>query len=258
MKKRGQATVFIIVGIVIVLLVILLFYIRGDITIGKLTPEQAQNVINSQVQPIKEHIGNCISEEGYFTIKSLALRGGSLNPTQFVLYNGESIQYLCTEEDGITTCVQNILTKEKIGQEISNSLQDSLPACININQFGSGLKKYDLTAGELKVNSEINDNNVKITLDYPITLLKDTAKIDIEEFTGIVNVPLGKLHDISIDVVNTKAMGEYFDTTKWMVNHNGEVLIEVKKPYPDEVYILTPQDGSGIVFNFAIEGISEI
>ena len=67
-KKRGQISVFIILGILIAAVIIFVF--RTNFVI-----KQESSV---DVEPIKEHVENCIREKGFEGIEKLEKQGGRI------------------------------------------------------------------------------------------------------------------------------------------------------------------------------------
>lgn len=251
MEKRGQATIFIIVGVVIIILVALVIFLKGEIIIGKLSPQEQQKFLTSKLEPINNQIRECIQDLGFSYVTSLGLRGGDIDPNFAALYKGENVQYLCYRDSGVGSCIQNILTIKDMQGKLNGYLEASLGGCINLESFESG--RFVISAGALAVSSEINDNNIQVVLDYPISLVSDDARANLNMFSEVLDMPLGKLHGLSIDIINSEVAGEYFDNVGYMVENRGDVIVERHKPYPDTVYVLSDRD-SGFVFQFAIEG----
>src|SRR3989344_5681690 len=135
MKKRGQATLFIILGIVLLIAIALIFFLRGNILKTSLSPEEAISLLNSKTNPIREHIEECIDNVAPPGIKTLALQGGTLRPTSYTIYNGTQVQYLCYKEPNTPTCIQNILTREDMELELNEYIKLQLATCIDLSQF---------------------------------------------------------------------------------------------------------------------------
>ena len=255
MQKRGQATIFIIIGVVVIILVMLVVFLKGEITLKPLSAEAKQNFLSSKLEPIRNHVKECITDLGASYVKALSLSGGDVNPSSFVFYKGNDVQYLCYRDGGTGSCVQNILTRKNMESEINSYLDGSLPGCINLDSFRDG--RYDISAGSIDADSEINDNNIFVSLNYPVKLISGDVKAEIDSFSEVINLPLGKLHDLSIDILNDEVSDIYCDNVGYMVDNKGEVLVERHKPYPDTVYVLTHKD-SGLVFQFGVEGIERV
>lgn len=247
MQKRGQATLFIILGIVLLIAIALIFFLRGNIDFG-LT---GGGNVNSQLAPIREHIEECIDTVAPPGIKTLALQGGTLTPNSFTLYNGTNVQYLCYKEPSTPTCIQKILTRQDMENELNDYIRFQLAQCIDLDQFDT--RRIDVTTGILTIDTNINDNNIQVNLDYPITLTSTEETATISDFSSIIRLPLGKLHDVSIEIINSETEFGFFDNIDYMVQNQGSIFVERHTPYPDEVYVLYPRDTS-IEFQVAVQG----
>jgi len=256
MQKRGQATIFIIIGIVILIAIILIFSLRGSLVAEQISPEDAREILTAQLNPIEEHIEECISQVAPEGIKNLALQGGTFTPIDYTVYNGNNVQYLCYKEPGTLTCIQKPLTRANIESQISNYVKTQIFTCLDLSQFEKD-KRFKFTRGQLNVNTHIDDNTVQVNVNYPITLLRSGVKTTIEDFSTNLRMPLGKMMDLSINIINSEIETGEFDNIDYMVRNKGEILVERHTPYPDEVYVLKARDGS-LVFQFGIEGESAI
>lgn len=256
MQKRGQATIFIIVGIVILITIILILFLRGSFIKEEISPEDARKILNSQLNPIEEQIENCISSIAPEGVKILASQGGTLTPLSYTLYNGTNVQYLCYKEPGITTCIQKPLTRSGVETQISDYVKNQIFTCLDLSQFEKD-KRFKLTTGKINVNTEINDNNVQINLNYPITLSRAGIKTTIEDFSSSLRMPLGKIIDLTSEIINSEIETGEFNNIGYMVKTKGEIIVERHTPFPDEVYVLKAKDNS-LIFQFGIEGESTI
>ena len=256
MQKRGQATVFIIIGIVILVAVFLVLFLRGGFIAEQISPEEAREVLASQVAPLEVHVEECISKVAPDGIKTLALQGGTFKPRNFRQYNGTNVEYLCYKEPGVTTCIQKPLTRANVEAEISDYVKTQIFTCLNLNQFEQG-NRFRLDTKEINVNTRIDDNRIQVNVDYPITLSRSGVETTVEEFSSNLRLPLGKLIDLTSEIINSEISTGEFDNIDYMIRNRGEIIVERHTPFPDEIYVLQTRDGS-LTFQFGIEGESKI
>ena len=108
-NKRGQVTIFIIIGILIVAGVVLFFVLRPEIDITK---EKA-------IKKPQTYIHSCIKPELEKVVNKISLQGGSLEPSPSTVYRGEKIAYLCYVDVPYYECiVQQPFLKTHIKKEI--------------------------------------------------------------------------------------------------------------------------------------------
>ena len=120
-QKQGQVTIFIIIAIVVVALAVLvyLFYpkISSALGFGSQSPSQ--------------FLQNCLEDEVEAVVLQLSARGGSVAPEHYVVYDQESIEYLCYTGENYKTCVmQKPLLQSSIEKEIIKEIRPQLDECI--------------------------------------------------------------------------------------------------------------------------------
>ena len=248
MYKRGQTTAFIILGIVIVAVVVLLLYLRGQIFFGPVTPD----TLGDRLLPLQAHVKQCIQEVGDEPIRRIGLQGGHLKLADdtFKLYDGQSVSYLCYNREKLMTCSNRMLMKSNMEEELSAAMKTELAKCLNPKSFERG---FTLTVGKLSVATSIGQDNTLVTATLPMTLKKGDVVIKEDTFTHAFNYPLGRLYKVSQDIVDTETEVGDFEQLGYMLAHRGQYVIDKKKPYPDKLYILTSKD-SDYIFQFFIQG----
>src|SRR3989344_8311419 len=97
MNKRGQVTVFVIVGIIILATVFLVFYFLGD-RINKKT--QTEIVFDqSSLEPLQDYVGDCIEKHGNEAIELVLKQGGKIDPGFYYYFKNEKVNYLCYSDN---------------------------------------------------------------------------------------------------------------------------------------------------------------
>ncbi len=245
MQKRAQVTVFVILGIVLLIILGLILYLR-NIGIGVDT-----NVfIENQKEAIQDHVESCIEQEATPILNVIALQGGTLVPTKSRLYNGYQINYLCYNQINTELCINRVLTLKSMEDEISRQLKTNIQSCLDIKQFETSNTK--ISTGNLDVSLTIGEKNILFVVDYPITILKDNTRDSITRFTKTINNPLGLLFNTAVTIIESESSFGDFDQLPYMIIYKN-VIIEKDRPFPDKVYkIKTINDP--YTFQFAIEG----
>ena len=247
MKKKGQATMFIIFGIFLLVIVLLIFFLRAQ-----LFSSQTAVSIDDQLVPLEDHIKTCISKVGEPLIQTIGKQGGYLTLIEdtYSEYGATKISYLCYNRKKDQRCYNRMLKKEEIEETLSKAIEQELPTCLNINQFKKGLQ---LTIGNKQVTTTIGEQTILVTLYLPITLKKNNLIVQKNNFTKTFNYPLGKLYDVSKEIIRAETTTGSFDTQEYMTLHKGEIHIQKKQPYPDKLYILKTRQND-YTFQFMIQG----
>ncbi len=259
MNKRGQVTVFVIIGIVLIILLLLFFFLRDRVSLG---PPSQQN-IEDQFPQIKEHIEECLTELATPRIKQMGLQGGFIDTPADTFRNQQNnkISYLCYDIKDQPYCRSRILRLEDMESELSEYLlQDLQTQCLNIAAFDK--PGYDLTRGNLDIKTTISDDNVLIEANLPIKITRGGLQAEESEYSALINVPLGRLHQASRDIVDAESITGIFDTVPYSLLKtqltSRPYVIQKLQPYPDKLYILkikdTPSENEEYIFQFFVEG----
>jgi len=259
MKKRGQVTVFVIIGIVILAAVVLFLAVRNKVYIGPANVENLQKeFIDFEVE-----IQNCLDDYGVELITQIGLHGGYLSPSKdtFRLYNDNKVSYLCYNQDKKPTCMNRMLTKTYMEKELVDKFKERMTqGCLDLKGFQKlGL---DYKFGKLDVEVDIGDDSVVVFVNMPIEISKGDVKATADKFKTNVNLPLGRLYDASRDILNAETSTGYFDTSLYSVQKTGVTskpyVLKKLQPYPDKLYILkikdVPRVDDEFVFQFFVQG----
>jgi hypothetical protein len=248
MEKRGQATIFIILGIVLVVAVILFFVLtKTEIIPPLLTPSDAA----SQIRDVDEHVTDCLQEVGIEYVNILGAQGGYLNPgpDTFRMYNDSQVSYLCWNQEGLPTCTNRLLTVSRMEEDLTDAISQGLQTCINVYDVSQDIQAEE----DWELEVDIAQENVVLTLFYPVEVAKGSDIATEDEFVQTLDVPLGNLYDVSQDIVNQHAVIGDFDPLLYMLEKLSQYTIYKNKPYPDVIYQVKEREHS-FVFQFGIQG----
>ena len=259
MNKRGQVTIFVIIGIVLIILILLLLFLKDKVYLGPATQEK----LAAQLPQIREHIEECILKVSVPRFNQIALQGGFINTPEdtFRQYQGQRVSYLCYDIEDLPFCRSRVLTKTMMEKELSELIKKDLQlTCLNLNAFNK--IGYDLTQGNLNIKTLIQDDSVLVTAKLPVKISKGALKVEESEFSTKVDVPLGRLYDSSRDIVSSEALIGVFDPLTYSLAKtqltSKPYIIQKLQPYPDKLYRLkikdTPSEDDEFIFQFFIEG----
>ena len=181
MNKRGQVTIFVILGIVILFLIFLVTVFKDTLLESKFGTQTNDDLVSTQVESIREHVEGCIEEQGYEVISALGKQGGSLNPGLSKYWYGDDISYLCyTEQYGPCYNMVPFLTSH-MEDEITDYVSENLINCVNFSSWEA--RGYEVSAGSYRVETTIGDENVIILVDYPITISRGDSVLEENRFS---------------------------------------------------------------------------
>jgi hypothetical protein len=219
MQKRGQATVFIIVGLVVVLIVVGLIVFRQELFVSQWEKEQAEAlIIPEQAEEIHTYVYACVEEVVGEGLDLLGAQGGYVNiPEDPIPAYGQNIFSNSLEifkGSGARTAYwfyeaangvehDQVPTVDEMELELADYINDNLVDCVD-NDVDI-LQGYNMTAsGEVFTTVEILDQEVFFTINYPVS-------VAIEDFYFIfpvvyydIDIPLGEMYDTANDIMDTE------------------------------------------------------
>ncbi|MBS3124009.1 hypothetical protein J4437_05235 [Candidatus Woesearchaeota archaeon] len=171
MFKKGQVTVFIIIGIVILLLSAVSIYFFQNFTTDGLTSKI------SNTQPIKDYIEGCLNNQLNEVIYLIALQGGYYKvPPDSLDFGVKEFDFSLQIPYYLNNGVQNIPNKEDMEKEISSALLDRVDDCLDLTIFN----EYYFFIDKEKINFDVSlsNNKVGIIANIPISLSIMDSEID--------------------------------------------------------------------------------
>ena len=255
MKKRGQITAFVVLGIVVVALVLLLLYAKTNIFL--FTPSTED--LNKVMSDIRKDMISCIEEVGEEPIRRIALQGGYLSTPEdtYRLYDDTTISYLCYNMENDPRCRNRMLRKADLKQQLDEAIDFALSTCVDVQKFKKFGNFNIKTPSKWEVETVINPEVTSVTVTYPIMIESEKSEVSLsaDKFTKPFNYPLGELYKVSQDIISFETTYGEFDQLPYMLSYHGLYRIEKLRPYPDKIYKLNKQD-SNYVFQFAVQGES--
>ena len=192
MLKRGQITIFLVIGIVILLLAALFFYIFGQIKEAPLEVEakEAQKIPGVR-GTLQSYVENCIQETVDPAIYLLAIQGG-------VIYPDEDGKILLTDY-GIVNYAWlngvNGLSREKMETDLARYLEENIDFCFR--GFPTFLQQNIIVIadyGKIDATVNIKKSALEAELNLPIEIIfKKGDKQSFEQFSTQLQSGLGTL-----------------------------------------------------------------
>jgi hypothetical protein len=252
--KRGQVTVFVIVGALILLSVGLVLVTTRDIAGDD--PGLDTNDVSLESRPVVDYITNCLRVTSEEALIALGRQGGLLNPpgvsapsyrSEAVLYSPDTIPYwrylgacstngvgcemsnqppLC--KPGSQYCVGLTTTQENlpsIEEQLETFVEEEIVSCID--GFASFSVQYDIKEeAKPDVSLRFGDEETSFVLDYPIvitSLQNDNTKQE-NEYSTTFDVPLKKMYGTAESVIDFSRQTNYYEqTTMQLINTYADV-----------------------------------
>ena len=260
MQKRGQVTIFIILGIVVIFLILLITVFRDTLLETKFGTQTNDDLVSTQVESLRDHVEDCIEEKASYVIEKLGDQGGDLEPGLSKYWYGDNISYLCYTENYTACYNMKPFLISHMEDEITDYVQAHLGECIDFSPWVS--RGYEVQAGEYVIETRIGDENIIVIADYPIIITRGDSVLEENRFSKNFNVPLGKLARVAKMIVDAEINNPYgqVNVMPLIALFRGEIEIQRYTHLDDEVYVLKIREdlmnamGESYKFQFAVKG----
>ncbi|MFH1151934.1 MAG: hypothetical protein V1788_02300 [Nanoarchaeota archaeon] len=244
-NKRGQITIFVIIGIIILALAFAIYYFYPQI----------KSTITGQTMNPSSYLQNCIEEDLNLALKRVSAQGGSINPEHYLLYQNQKLEYLCYTNEYYKTCVmQQPLLKRHVEQEVTKAISDRADECLASLEQTYTKSGYEVDLRKGKIGLELLPKRVVIYFNSTLTLKKDTSQRYTDIRASVTN-NLYELVSIATSILNFETTYGDSETTIYMNYYHDLKVEKIKQEEGSKVYILTDRN-NGNKFQFATRSLA--
>ena len=230
--KSGQVTIFIIIAIIIVAVVVGFFFISPRL--GTSDSGASFNEENP-----RGFMQNCLGDNFKETVELISLHGGSVEPTNYVLYEDNFVNYLCYTSEDYTTCVvQQPLLKRHVESDIKGAMTTKVNECFSSLQENYENENYNVVLTPGDVSAELLPNKITLSMSHVLTATKGSTQ-RVEDFSIVLNNNLYELLGIANSIVDWESTYGDSETTIYTSSYR---QFKVEKKYganESKIYILT-------------------
>lgn len=185
MEQKGQVTVFIIIGILILGGLAVIFAFRSQLIAEEVEKTEVVPLLSGSLQ---SYVESCIQEKGKEAVQFVAAHGGYYLLPELSDENLALPYYLYHNQS-------YVISKEELQKQLSLYLNNELFFCIrNFVPFQkTGLK---IQQGEIAATTLLGEERVIFDVTFPIILEQDALTKTIAHFSGSVDSRLGTIHDL--------------------------------------------------------------
>lgn len=210
--KKGQITVFIILGLFVLVFSLLFIYFRSSGT--EISETQG---IQRTPSSFEDYIETCLSYTAEDAIKILGSQGGYTVLPDFITRGERSFISLdANGVFGIPSWFNNgkyvIPPIPAMEKEIAYHVETNMDTCLA--GFASFAENYEIVKkGDGNASVSISDENVLVLYDYPIEVTtKDDAQTQtFSKFQVNVPVQLGKMHELAKRIIYSENDNFFFE-----------------------------------------------
>lgn len=240
MEKRGQLTLFVVLGIILIILVLIMFYFRASITetiSTKILHKEA--VLPAEVRNVQSYVKNCVDGNSLILLYYLGAQGGLLSPSgdQGVVNNYVAIAYGYDNGKSVLPSLVDFNT------EFSNALNSFLPTCLAMNNFGN----LQVTPSRPSSKLDFLDDKTRVTVDMPVTVTEGESTYNLKD-PYVIDYPLRikLLHDLGSNIVRKTASDPRNIDVSYLLGLG--VAVDVY-PYDAKTFVYSLSDDRSVVSN---------
>ncbi len=219
MKKRGQVTAFIIIGLVILVIIASVFIIREGIIQKFFEKLNVVKTLPIQIKPVEDFLSSCVNRVSMDGVTLVASQGGFLNlkedklpvtsftpiPSTLEIISGSDLKtplWFRETANGIQEL--NMPSKTDIQNSISQYVNENFIVCIN-NLTTFAKQGYSFTASKNpETKTEIRDDKIIVSVNYPLEIEVGIANFSISNYNTDVDTSLGKLYNVAKEIMESE------------------------------------------------------
>jgi hypothetical protein len=205
--KKGQVTLFIIIGIVILGAVVGFVLLRKPILEARTAPEKIE-------------VRECVESSVENALNIILRQGGYANPQNYYMYKGNKVAFLCYNKEYYKQCInQEPLYIEHLEKEIKGIIDPKVRDCFFSLEQDYKDRGYAVTSSPLNLAVLIEPERIRVLINKTITLNKggETKKFDKFDLSIVSN--LYGLARTAIDIVDQEARLCSFEYIGYMLVH---------------------------------------
>jgi len=200
LKKRGQITVFIIIGLIVLLTYFTLSYYRKE------SIEETE-LIQPELIPVQQFVMTCTKTLAREAIDIIGINGGYIYFPQWIQNNPNSYLKLSPIEDLKNPYwwydgEQAIPPLDFIAKQIEDYTEAGMAGCLD--NFSAFHQEYDvIELGSFNVIAEIGEEDVTVKTIYPIEVKDKFNKTlaELQKFPVRIPVRLKQVHKLAKEIM---------------------------------------------------------
>lgn len=214
MNKRGQITLFVIAGILIVVAVGIFVMFRTGTVKAPVSAEQAEKIVAAQVQPILDVQEKCARETALVFFNTIGYQAGYYDYSLFktVDFAGDKVIVIYKKNNNYVNKLPGIEdVQDEFDRFMNSEGYTMLDNCTKgFSQFKRTLDEVSEDKSLRKLSADINDDNILMVVEWPLTIKRAEASTLVggENFTLLI--PLGSILTAANDVASIEMSGQSF------------------------------------------------
>lgn len=197
--KGGQITLFVILGLAMIVIVLLLtLFLSNPSSNGA----KGQLTNPGEIDNVQDYISECVGNSVEESLGVILSRGGVREPLEpKIFYKLKDIQYICytNEKNTLCTNIEPMLIS-KVEKEIDEYIRADVEACFN--QIIESYSAYDVSSSETEFSSDITPSKIKLKITKELEINSGQSRLYYNDFDFEIPSQLYTLLRIAQKIVN--------------------------------------------------------
>ncbi len=134
------------------------------------------DILSEGVSP-NNYLKQCIEEDSREILNLLVRQGGYSEPTNYITYKSEKIQYLCYTAENYKPClIQQPLLTSYVAKEIKNFVEPAAKRCVQELKKDYERKGFNVQSTPGKINVSIVPGSINLDFISPMSITKDRTQ----------------------------------------------------------------------------------
>jgi len=217
MQKRGQVTVFIIIGLILLILAGVFIMMRQQAA-----EEEPPEIVPEQLFPIKSFVDSCVRSASRDALDILGLQGGYIQVPESIRY--DPLSYLPLTSDSTATAMKipywyyrgrNVIPSvDDMNLAIARYVEGNIGACLEgLAQFSD---QYEINrTGNITAKASIGDKAVQVKVKAPMTvrILGEEGHYSISQFFASQDAPVMRMFTLAKEMLAAENAQMFFEKT---------------------------------------------
>jgi hypothetical protein len=205
--RKGQVTIFIVVGLVIVVGIVALFFLLGKVKVQE----------REELDP-SQFIEKCVRDSIIISAEKAMENGGKIEPDLFVTYKNEKYNYLCYQKNYYKPCINHYpLLKNFVENEIKQDSEEKVKMCFENLKINLEKRGFDVSESPIDWGVEILPGKIEVSINKKISAKNEDDTRSFEIFKVGTASPLYELLMIAREIVNQESQFCNFEYNGFML-----------------------------------------
>ena len=228
--KKGQVSVFIILGILIVIVLLILF-----------SRDAGFDTVFAKQSPYQE-IEGCAQTAIQEGLDILMFQGGVIESENYFMYEGKKIDYVCYSENEYENCImQKPILTNTIRDELEEYSTPKIKSCLNSVKSSLEGRGYSVVMRDPEIVIELVPDNVLVDMNLGLRI----EKTGVESFDHIRTGIKSKIYNFALITSSISQWETRYgdsETLNYMLYYPSLKVEKKKQSDGTTVYILTDRD----------------